>query len=473
MAGRGRILALVAVLAALLGAPTASADDGDELSPAEARASQWYLEDLGILEAQRVTTGEGVRVCVIDGGADAELPELDGIRFVEGMDLSGRGRPDGLGAVQQSGHGSTMAALIAGQGQDGEGILGVAPEVEVISVSDIFGLTGARGAESLRHIARGVVECVNRGAGVVSMSIGVGFGVSEDLDRALAYAQAHDAVLLAASGNGSRTSAIERPASRWGVVAVGGVLASGSPSEFFGTQRSTSGGVPSMALAGQGVAVLGPYATTADPSDRRSPCATSYAWVHPLGGYVEQCGGTSGATAVVAGVAALVRAAHPDLDAANVVNRLLVTASRPAEVSQVPDQVYGWGVVDAAAAVSAEVEPVDANPLGSLVTQSMGVWWPDGPPPLSAMPSDPATSTVDEVLAGPAPWAEFDRLSEEGALPGQGGQDSGQDEGEGMSVVMLALLLGGAAILLVLVVGGVLLARTGRRSSADPEALGD
>ncbi len=76
--------------------------------------------------------------------------------------------------------------------------------------------------------------------------------------------------------------------------------------------------------------------------------------------------GTSGAAPIVAGIAALVRAAHPDLDAANVINRIIRTAHPSASATAVPDPLYGYGLVDAAAAVSASVPTVAENPMGSL-----------------------------------------------------------------------------------------------------------
>jgi subtilisin family serine protease len=76
--------------------------------------------------------------------------------------------------------------------------------------------------------------------------------------------------------------------------------------------------------------------------------------------------GTSGAAPIVAGIAALVRAAHPDLDAPNVINRIIATARPAAGATAVPDPLYGYGLVDAAAAVEASVPRVTANPMGSL-----------------------------------------------------------------------------------------------------------
>jgi subtilisin family serine protease len=83
----------------------------------------------------------------------------------------------------------------------------------------------------------------------------------------------------------------------------------------------------------------------------------------PGGGYVSWSG-TSGATPIVAGIVALVRSAYPDLDAANVINRVLLSANRVTDT--VPDPIYGYGLVDAYAAVTADVPFVSANPLGSL-----------------------------------------------------------------------------------------------------------
>jgi subtilisin family serine protease len=85
--------------------------------------------------------------------------------------------------------------------------------------------------------------------------------------------------------------------------------------------------------------------------------------VLPDGGYV-RWSGTSAAAPLVSGLVALVRAAYPDLDAANVINRVIRTADPKGE--EVPSPLYGYGIIDPVAALTAEVEAVEANPLGSL-----------------------------------------------------------------------------------------------------------
>ncbi len=85
--------------------------------------------------------------------------------------------------------------------------------------------------------------------------------------------------------------------------------------------------------------------------------------VVPGGGHVIWSG-TSGATPIVAGIVALVRAAHPDLDADNVIQRVVATADDAGPPGA--DFSYGYGLVDATQAVSAEVATVTENPMGDL-----------------------------------------------------------------------------------------------------------
>ncbi|MEO6115624.1 MAG: S8 family serine peptidase, partial [Pseudolysinimonas sp.] len=151
-----------------------------------------------------------------------------------------------------------------------------------------------------------------------------------------------------------------------GVVAVGGVTQNGASSTDASAQGITLGvSAPSENLVG----------------------------VIPGGGYV-LWDGTSGASPIVAGIIALVRAAHPELSAANVINRLLVTAHDKGPAG--PDDLYGYGLVDAAAAVSTDVPSVAANPLGDLHE------WVRVNRRAVATPS-PAASTGTILAPGPNP----------------------------------------------------------------------
>jgi subtilisin family serine protease len=188
------------------------------------------------------------------------------------------------------------------------------------------------------QIAKAVRWAVDNGADVISLSLTRNTrDWPESWDRAFSYAAANDVVVIAAAGNrGSGTVAVGAPATMPGVLTVGGVTREGLASDTASAQGITIGVMaPSEGLVG----------------------------AIPGGNYVSWSG-TSGATPIVAGIVALVRAAHPNLDAANVINRVLVTA-RPAS-DTTPDPLYGYGLVDAYAALTADVPLVSANPLGSI-----------------------------------------------------------------------------------------------------------
>ena len=232
-----------------------------------------------------------------------------------------------------------MASLAAGRGTGpGAGMIGVAPEAELLAVSVGFG-SGVR--QALRRSDRGGHPVVGRQRRGRDQSVATTNTPDwdESWDDAFLYAFDHDVVVVVAAGNrGSGTTRVGAPATIPGVLTVAGVDPQGRASLEASTQGITIGvSAPSEDLVG----------VSAD------------------GGLV-LWNGTSGAAPIVAGIAALVRSAHPDLDAANVINRIIRTARPSASATAVPDPLYGYGLVDAAAAVSSTVPTVSENPMGSL-----------------------------------------------------------------------------------------------------------
>ncbi len=336
-----RSLAFVAVLAALTasGVP-ASAETPPEEDPV--RAAEYWLDDYGIREAWETSRGSGVRIAIIDTGIGLGPVEFEGV--VGGTDVSGSGSPDGrtpVGAVDAN-HGSWVASLAAarGTGPD-EGMIGVAPEAELLSVSVGFG--SAATVSFADQIAEGIRWAVDHGADVINLSLTTNTADwDESWDDAFLYAFENDVVVVVAAGNrGSGTTRVGAPATIPGVLTVAGVDPYGNASVEASTQGITIGvSAPSEELLG----------VSAD-------------------GQLVVWNGTSGAAPIVAGVAALVRSAHPDLDANNVINRIIKTArpAPPGTTRPTDPLLYGSGLVDADAAVHAEVATVKANPMGSLV----------------------------------------------------------------------------------------------------------
>jgi Subtilisin-like serine proteases len=68
-------------------------------------------------------------------------------------------------------------------------------------------------------------------------------------------------------------------------------------------------------------------------------------------------GGTSDATAIIAGIAALIRAKYPDLSAQDVINRMITTADDRGTPGR--DNQYGHGIINPLAALTADIPPLN------------------------------------------------------------------------------------------------------------------
>ncbi|MEU6721435.1 S8 family serine peptidase [Nonomuraea sp. NPDC046802] len=314
---------LVPVLTAafVLGlAPPSAADDVGEV----ARAGQWQLGAMRLPEAWRSSKGEGVLVAVLDTGVNGAHPDLEGA-VIQGPDLTGAARgPWGH-------HGTAMASLIAGRGHGASrGVVGVAPEAKVLSVRVTLE-NGDPRREQRRPggrdaLARGIRYAADHGADVISMSLGGGSGSwegSASEEEAVRYAVSKGIVLVASSGNdGAAANKKNFPAAYPGVIAVGAVDQRLQVAGFSNRQDYLS------------VVAPGTEIVTADGGD-------SYV----VGD------GTSSAAAMVAGVAALIRSAHPGMSPAHV--RMAIELGTRHRPSDGYSSSYGHGVANALLALRA------------------------------------------------------------------------------------------------------------------------
>lgn len=328
---RGAAVAAAATLIALVGATPAHADTVRDL--------EYWLNDYGFTTAWTTTQGEGVTVAVIDTGVAGDVAELRGA-VVGGTDVSGIGSPDGQTPVgDDPNHGTMVASLLAGRGTgEGNGVIGVAPQADLLTVSVAFGQdTGAEKSND-DQIAEAVRWAVDSGADVINMSLTRNTrDWPESWDEAFLYAFDHDVVVVAAAGNrGSGTSEVGAPATIPGVLTVAGV----------DKEKNAS-----FDASSQGITIA-----VAAPSE-------DLVGVLPDGSYV-QWSGTSASAPIVSGLVALIRSEYPELNAANVIERLIRTAEPHGEA--VPDPLYGWGIIDPVEALTAEVPGIELNPLGSL-----------------------------------------------------------------------------------------------------------
>ncbi|MFC0041456.1 S8 family serine peptidase [Actinomadura rayongensis] len=251
-------------------------------------------------------------VAVVDSGADAGHPMLKG-RVADAVDLTGTGARDCYG------HGTGVAALIAGSTlHDRRSPLGgVAPAARLLIVKQQNGETDDRGGDRLPAAIR---RAADLGADVINVSIRTADAPA--LRRAVDYALAKNAVVVAAAGNVDRPGGSEGPAypaSYPGVLSVGSLTADGTRDPSSSVRSRVDVGAP-----GKDVPI---------------------AW--PGGGWNPRATGTSFAAAFASGVAVLVRARHPELDAAQVVRRIVRTADGTAGPGT------GAGMIDPLQAVTA------------------------------------------------------------------------------------------------------------------------
>lgn len=326
-----RAVRKAAVLAAVLVAAAAPVLAAQPAWAETMRERQWYLKTLDVAAAQKVTAGDGVVVAVLDSGVGTH-PDLDG-QVLDGTSFVGE---PGSFRTDNDGHGSSMAGIIAAKGGSADHLLGIAPKAKILPVR----ISASGTAIGATNIADGIRWAVDHGAKVINISTG-GTVIERTAEDAVRYALDHDVVVVAGSGNASQFpsgSGVLAPARFPGVVAVSAIDRDGNA--WNGAIRG-----PEVVLTAPGVAIP---VVSASGGGR-------------VVGYYPSSDGTSAATAVVSGAAALIRAKYPQLPAKDVIQRLVATADDAGAPGRDPD--YGYGRLNLVKALTADVPAVPANPL--------------------------------------------------------------------------------------------------------------
>ena len=310
-------------------------------------SSQWGLNqfndhDMNAPEAWAMTKGEAsVEVVVFDSGIQAGHPDLS---LAPGQDFTGA-NSDGSPNTQCDNHGTTVAGCVAATMDNGIGVAGIAPECRVKSgkiFNEIFFificLPFLESQDS--WTVSGINWAASSGARVTNSSWGGGGG-SPAISSAFASTRDAGVLHFASTGNDG-TSTIGFPANLASVNAVSAIQSSGTIASF-----STIGS--GNFICAPGVSIL----TTDRTGD------DGYG-----SGDTTSIDGTSFSSPYAAGVAALVFAADPSLTPDEVEQVLADTAKDRGAAGY--DTTYGWGLVDAAAAVAAVISdeepcPADLN----------------------------------------------------------------------------------------------------------------
>ncbi|MFG2976719.1 type VII secretion-associated serine protease mycosin [Streptomyces sp. NPDC048331] len=311
------------------------------------------LDELWAQTKGKDKSGNSVRVAVIDTGVDRANPQLSAaIDTGAGKDfVDPKG---GDGTTDTVGHGTKVAGLIAARPQQGTGFVGLAPDATIIPIRQNDG----QGKGNAANLSQAIDHAVAKGAQVINISQDTDAQLSaeSDLGKAVQKAVAANVVVVASAGNDGMSGQKRKtyPAAFPGVLAVGASDRNNERAQF------------------------------SQPGDFLGVAAPGVDMVSTVPGF-GQCidNGTSFSAPYVAGVAALLRAEHPDWSGQQIVWQIQNTAERTIKGR---DDFVGWGVIDPVRALSHDQEAPKA-PV------------PDpGPPPAAAPQAAPLrlTETAQE-----------------------------------------------------------------------------
>ena len=317
---------------------------------------EWWAARSGFLQAWDISQGAGATVAVIDTGAEIAHPELAG-RVAELASFDAARSPAGLDTI---GHGTHVASLACGAGNNGIGLAGAGMGCRLLIVKSDF---------TDSSVAASIVWAVDHGADAINMSFGTAPGAtpSPPVVAAIDYAIAHGVVLVAAAADDpiedqGYPASVLQPTGTGPDINAGRGL-SVTAADFADRRADFAGRGSQISLAAYGTydgdenngppGIFGAFTSGLNALDtgalgqsRPCRCRTTFN-ADARYAYLQ---GTSMAAPMVAAAAALIRHLNPDLPAGDIVRVLKQTARRPSGTGWTPD--LGWGILDAGTALA-------------------------------------------------------------------------------------------------------------------------
>jgi subtilisin family serine protease len=358
-----RIAALLALLASLALAPSASAATACD-HPASAYSTgapadvsnpgpqpvndpifpdQWGLTTISAPQAwARGDRGSGAIIAVVDTGTDLTHPDLKA-NLIDGVDIVAGSNDCPPGPQDENGHGTHVAGIAAAATNNGIGGAGTAPDARIMPVR----VLDAEGSADDATVIKGIEWAADHHADVINLSVGgpqvIGETpqLNEEIAKAVDDAYKKGSVVVAAAGNES-LPLCSYPAAAANAVCVGAVDKRGLPSFFSNFPTSPDGSVGVRAPGGTGIGCESSEDVWSSvwPGSADDCNDTSNG---ELAGY-DAFAGTSMATPFVSGVAAILAA--KGLSNGQILECLKSTSSNGGSF----DPVMGYGIVNADAA---------------------------------------------------------------------------------------------------------------------------
>ncbi|MFY7819266.1 MAG: S8 family serine peptidase [Rhodoluna sp.] len=304
---RTGMLSLAVIASSLAIVPFAAAP-ASALSPAfvsPRSPSGWAYDMVRADEAQALgVTGRGIRVAILDNGIDPRATGITG-RVVASFDAV-------HSANGQQEHGTATAGIVAAATNLEAGIGGIAPDVEILNVK-VCTLSNCR----TEAMISGLKWSIDNGANIISMSIG-GSGVDGAVAALIEDAVDAGIVVVAAAGNSACFAIWESQEGKKNRNCTQTSISRNFPGSYPTDGLITVGAVDRERKR----ANYSSYNAQVDVAAPGTGVATTFPW-----GPNADFGGTSAATPVVAGVAALVMEAAPSLTPAQVQSVIQLSAA--------------------------------------------------------------------------------------------------------------------------------------------------
>ncbi|MDD3534739.1 MAG: S8 family serine peptidase [Candidatus Cloacimonetes bacterium] len=299
-------------------------------------------------------------IAIIDTGVDIAHQDL---RLMAGYDY-GDNDSNPMDDSAKKGHGTACAGIAAAKANNGIGVAGIAGGCTVMPLK----VANSAGDMYTTALNNALTYAADNGAHIISLSLGIedaDVGQIPTTDNALNYAYNHGCLLFAATGN-ENASSLNYPANHQNVIAVGAASPSGqrkSPSSSDNQNWWGSNYGVNTINNRRAVDIMGP---TILPTTDISGSAG-----YSLGNYSTGFNGTSCATPYVAGAAALLLSANPNLSQTQLRNILTSTATdMTADGGTGWDRYTGYGMINAYAAVLTQYNIIPQVQISSPVNNS-------------------------------------------------------------------------------------------------------
>ena len=330
-------LPLTTITTLVKAAPTAAEIRARSYQPWLSQVNKPYANQLG------TGNGAGVTVGIVDSGAQVTHAGLRNQFAASYNAFTG-----GTDVTDQMGHGTHVAGIIGGTLVNGALTEGIAPGARLV-MAKVF----TTGSSPTSTIEAGINWVVNvQKASVVSLSLG---SASASMQASIQNAVAKGTLITAALGNDGKTNGASWPAefakATWAngqMIAVGAVDAANKRAAFSNYDPTLA----NWTVVAPGVNVLSTYSVPA--------AQNTYAYMS----------GTSMATPVVAGQAALIKSNWNFLPAKDIAQVIFQSATRLCSDTASAavcasrtsaDKMYGWGLVN----IGASLQPIGGLNVGT------------------------------------------------------------------------------------------------------------